>query len=52
MASYWVDGDTTPAEEAGVIAAGAMLASILPSRANLNVLGVLQLHITVLQLFI
>src|SRR6516162_11574451 len=30
----------------------AMAASILPLRANLNVLGLLQLHITVLQLFI
>jgi hypothetical protein len=48
MASYCVDGDTTPTEEAGVIATGDMLASILLLRANLNVLGVLQLHITVL----
>ena len=47
MASYYVDGDITPAQEAGVIAAGAMLASILRLRANLNVLGLLQLHITV-----
>jgi hypothetical protein len=48
MASYCVDGDTTPAEEAGVIAAGAMLASILPLRADLNVLGVLQLDVAIL----